>query len=58
LTLLFATPEVGYAFRIIKSDSEHDAVVSLGHDNGARVWLNGTKVYDAATSTGFAFGGF
>jgi hypothetical protein len=50
-----ATPEVGYAFRIIKSDREHDAVVSLGHDNGARVWLNGTKVYDAATSTGFAF---
>jgi len=49
------TPEVGYAFRIIKSDSERDAVISLGHDNGARVWLNGTKVYDVPTSTGFAF---
>lgn len=50
-----ATPEVGYAFRIIKSDSERDAVISLGHDNGARVWLNGTRVYDVPTSTGFAF---
>jgi len=50
-----ASPETGYAFRLIKSEEDRDAVISLGCDTGVRVWVNGERVFESPTSTGFAF---
>lgn len=35
-----------YAFATVHASSDQDAVVWIGHDDGAKVWINGKLVYE------------
>lgn len=38
-----------YAFATIRAKKDQDAILWLGHDDGARAWLNGKLVYENET---------
>ena len=37
---------MSYLYREIESPADQEAVISLGADDGAKLWLNGNKVYE------------
>jgi len=37
---------MSYAYRVIESPVEQDAVLLFGNDDGAKVWVNGEKVFE------------
>jgi putative heme-binding domain-containing protein len=37
---------MSYLYREIESPADQEAVISLGTDDGAKLWVNGTKVYE------------
>ncbi len=37
---------MSYLYREIESPADQEAVISLGTDDGSKLWLNGTKVYE------------
>jgi HEAT repeat protein len=43
---------LGYAYAEIALDSPADAVLLLGVDDGEKVWVNGTKVFELFTARG------
>ncbi|MBL7647714.1 MAG: DUF4838 domain-containing protein [Candidatus Hydrogenedentes bacterium] len=48
---------LAYAFTEIKSDADTAAVLSLGSNDGCRVWLNGEVVFDHAGARGLVLDG-
>jgi hypothetical protein len=37
---------MSYAYRVIESPADQDGVILFGNDDGAKVWVNGKKVFE------------
>jgi putative membrane-bound dehydrogenase-like protein len=37
---------MSYAYRVIESPADQDGVILFGNDDGAKVWMNGEKVFE------------
>ncbi|MBK1876135.1 alpha/beta hydrolase [Pelagicoccus mobilis] len=58
LDTLFGHPDhvMAYAFCEIYSDTEQEAMISLGSDDAIKVWLNGSLVHSNYVARGLGFG--